>query len=554
MLYAELTVQETILFAAQMKLEAKDDAERLAAVNRLTDRFGLAEVRNSRIGDIEQRGISGGERKRVSIAEQLVSNPRLVFLDEPTTGLDAFTAMSLCERIKNYARQDRKTVLMTIHQPRLEIIKKFDRIALLAEGRVVFFGTVEEAIEHFARLGFACPPFENPADFFLDLLTVQSNSEENVRDPEIEAASRARIQYLIAACPAINISSQNTPPPLIDQSQIDREEGRGRERKKYVRPASTQFWLLLKRNFRIIARQWQQQCLDIAAILVVGLLISFVFFQLPLTFVGARSRLGLLFLIIVHVIFFVVAGLRAVFAMDRQVILKERYASMYHLSMAYFARFVSFLPVKLITFTVYAFLIYYIAGLSRGHSFANFIVFWATLMAIVFTSLCLGICIASFSTKVQQAQILSTVIVVIFVLFGGNLAVAGGVTWILRWIQYVSFIFYGYQALSQNSLKGLEFATNVGGKTGFVSGDAYLKTVSLDTLPVVAGALGVLGFGMLFLVLGYFILYWRTKPRMVISTRPSTLLTLPTLQKPENNNHLSNTEAAMAEREAENSE
>lgn len=499
-LYAELSVEETILFNAKMKLK-KNDVERQRAVNRIIDQFGLYDVRHSHIGDAETRGISGGERKRVSIAEQLVSDPRVVFLDEPTSGLDAFTAMSLCESIKRYASEDQKTVLLTIHQPRLNTLKKFNKILLLAEGYVVFFGSVDEAIEHFARLGYPCPNMENPADYFIDLLTVNRESAEQ------QTISKARIKSLIAARQTSTIPSVEVP--IYNPKS------------KYVRGHAVQFGLLLQRNFRITFRDWQQLLTETIAIMFVGVLISFVFFQLPLTFVGARSRIGLLFFIVVNMMFVIVNNLEAIFALDRQIIIKERYGNTYRLTMAYLARFLSLLPIKLVVFTVYAFMIYYITGLSRGYGFDNFIVFWAILMALVFAALSLGFAIASFATTVKQAQIIGTIVIVIFLLFGGNLAVAGGVTWILRWIQYTSPIFYAYDGLSQNSLNGIQFNnTNpVSGPIGLLNGKSYLKQISLAQLPVVADGLAVLGLGIVYFVLGYFLLYWRTMPHMIIKTK-----------------------------------
>ena len=155
--------------------------------------LGLAHIAKTKIGDNLHRGISGGERKRVSIGVELVSDPRLIFLDEPTSGLDAFTAHYIVESIKRLAEDEFRTILMTIHQPRANILQLFDKILLLSQGKTVFFGNLDDALAHFEKCGYECPRHDNPADFFLDTISIDN------RSPEAREESQARVDGLIAA-------------------------------------------------------------------------------------------------------------------------------------------------------------------------------------------------------------------------------------------------------------------------------------------------------------------------------------------------------------------
>jgi ABC-type multidrug transport system ATPase subunit len=145
-----------------------------------------------RIGDPQKGGISGGQRKRVSIAIELIANPDILFLDEPTSGLDSFSAFNICESLRDLAKTERKLVICSIHMPRETILNLFDNIILMSQGTIVWFGPADAAVTHFASLGFQCPPNTNPADFFLDIISVDK------RTPELELQSTSRFETLSA--------------------------------------------------------------------------------------------------------------------------------------------------------------------------------------------------------------------------------------------------------------------------------------------------------------------------------------------------------------------
>ena len=141
----------------------------------IIDMLKLRRVADSKIGDTMVRGISGGERRRVNIGVEVVTNPRILFLDEITTGLDGSNALTVIESLVEMARTRQLTIVMTIHQPRSDIFMLFDRLMLLAEGgHVAYFGPATNAIPYFEAAGFACDRFCNPSDFFcsVHLLTV----------------------------------------------------------------------------------------------------------------------------------------------------------------------------------------------------------------------------------------------------------------------------------------------------------------------------------------------------------------------------------------------
>lgn len=187
LMYGRLTVQETIQYAADFKLLKTITAgEKRAIVDTVIGLLGLERVRHSRVGDDLMRGVSGGERKRTAIGIELVTFPGLLFLDEPTTGLDSSTAQNLIETLKSLAQKTSMTIILTIHQPRASILPLFNHIIFMSQGRTVFNGTISACLAHIKSvLGVESPPNENPADFVMDLLTVKNG--------DVDAAGRVKI-------------------------------------------------------------------------------------------------------------------------------------------------------------------------------------------------------------------------------------------------------------------------------------------------------------------------------------------------------------------------
>lgn len=123
-----------------------------------------------------RRSISGGEKRRVSIACELVTSPSILFLDEPTSGLDAYNAFNVVESLVNLARTHKRTVVFTIHQPRSNIVALFDQLVLLASGKCVYSGEFAKCQGYFESIGQPCPPGFNIADY---LSTSRSSHTEN---------------------------------------------------------------------------------------------------------------------------------------------------------------------------------------------------------------------------------------------------------------------------------------------------------------------------------------------------------------------------------------
>ncbi len=193
--FSMLSVMETLDFASQLRLPAENTHTKTSAIEESIASMALLNVRNSAVGDpLGKRGISGGERKRLSVACELLSKPKLLIADEPTSGLDSYQALSVVQQIKR-AVVDRNIIgVTTLHQPRSSIFALIDDLLVLAPGgRVVYHGERDKLLSYLQKQGYPCPSNTNPAEHIIDLVSIDYTSSDAAAD------SVARIDRLTEA-------------------------------------------------------------------------------------------------------------------------------------------------------------------------------------------------------------------------------------------------------------------------------------------------------------------------------------------------------------------
>lgn len=169
-LFPNLSARETLWFVAELRLKKSISVcSKSVLIKQLLKQLDLSQVADTRIGQGDSSGgLSGGQKRRVTIAIELVTNPSLVFLDEPTSGLDAYGSLKVMKVLKSLA-DNSCTIICTIHQPRSDIFKLFNNLLLLKAGQTMYFGPAKDCITHFKSAGVSVDSTVNPADFILDL-------------------------------------------------------------------------------------------------------------------------------------------------------------------------------------------------------------------------------------------------------------------------------------------------------------------------------------------------------------------------------------------------
>jgi ABC-type multidrug transport system ATPase subunit len=277
-----LTVRETLQFAACLRLPtwmSKED--KIQRAETVLAKLGLNDCADTLVGSSLIKGISGGEKRRVSIATQILTDPQVLLLDEPTSGLDSFTASSIIEMLASLAKEGR-TIILTIHQPGSNLFQWFDNILILARGGFpVFSGKSVDMLPYFSTVGFQCSENTNPTDFALDLITI------NLEASQKEGLSRDKVEGLITEWQ----QRETFRPPAVSSSDISTAAELG-SFKRAMTPFGIAFPLLIKRSLVNFRRDSTVATARISQVLGYGVIISLFFAPVKTDYDSIQSRFG----------------------------------------------------------------------------------------------------------------------------------------------------------------------------------------------------------------------------------------------------------------------
>ncbi len=436
--FSELSVEETLQFAAQMRLP--DNIDRKEFVNQLLRRLSLNTTQSTRVGiPGSGSGISGGERKRLSLGCELISTPKLILCDEPTSGLDAFQALRVMQSLKKLANAGH-TIIISIHQPSSAVFETIDDIVLLSAGAVVYEGPREKAPSHFATYGHTVPPSCNPAEYYLDIISVDNTSDA------VASKCIDRIAKLVTG-----FSSTQNRSPIINKP---REGTISRTVATPSKGLFAQFSALLLRAFRQAKRDKKTNVSRFMSSFMSSLLFGSIFWKMGYTQSAVQDRLGLLQVCTINTAMSALVKTLNVFPKEATLVNRERVEGAYGVFPYFTSKLCAELPIAAAFPLVFSSFVYPMAGLSGGIGRISKFAGIVTLES--FAAASYGLVIGAAVPNTDVAVALGPATFVLQIVFGGLYITQGNVPKWAAWLPKVSIIKHTFEALCVNELRGLK--------------------------------------------------------------------------------------------------
>ncbi|XP_010265331.1 PREDICTED: ABC transporter G family member 21-like [Nelumbo nucifera] len=448
-LYPHLTVLETLTYAALLRLPNKlTREEKVEQAELVIAELGLMICRNSIVGGPLLRGVSGGERKRVSIGQEMLVNPSLLLLDEPTSGLDSTTAQRIVATLQGLARGGR-TVVTTIHQPSSRLFRSFDKVVVLSDGYPIYSGSAFRALDYFASIGYAPGAhLVNPADFLLDIANGVAPESKQGDQPDnygrsdhgdlnsikqrLISSYKKNLHSMVKA--ELGLTSQVSESLLAGTTSF-----RGSE-EQWMTSWWEQFKVLLSRGLKERKHE-SYSGLRIFQVISVSILSGLLWWHSDVSHI--QDQVGLLFFFSIFWGFFPMFNAIFTFPQERPMLIKERSSGMYRLSSYYFARIAGDLPMELVLPTIFVSVTYWMGGLRPSP--VNFLLTLLIILYNVLVSQGLGLALGAILMELKQATTLASVTMLVFLLASGYYI--QHIPAFIVWLKYTSFSHYCYKLL-----------------------------------------------------------------------------------------------------------
>lgn len=407
MLPHTMTVREVVEMAANLRLPPSISTQaKCERVEEAIKLLGLSKSANTMIGNVESKGISAGERKRASIAMEMLGKPALLFLDEPTSGLDSSTALSVIKQLKSLSSVG-TNIVVTIHQPSAKTFRMFDDLIVLAEGRIIYHGPVEGMLDYFAAQGFVCPPHTNPAEYlFMEILNYQ-----NMIDSE------AKLEKLVSFW---KLSSQFEELQLSMKS-IKGEDAALLPERLQESSRGTQLKFLLKRTLIGYKRDITLLTARFLQIIVASVVIGLMYYDIPgkKGFAQTQNRFTSLYFLCTNSVFTAISNAIVALASEKPIFTRE-YKNRYYSILPYFtSKLLLELPLGVVLTSINYSICYPLIGYRRewGSFFHHLLT--GELLALVGTAI--GFLLSALVPDLQAALSLMVTVIFPLVTFGGLL-------------------------------------------------------------------------------------------------------------------------------------
>lgn len=462
LLFPMLTVEETLMFAAEFRLpRTLSKSKKRHRVQALIDQLGLRNAAKTVIGDEGHRGVSGGERRRVSIGIDIIHDPIILFLDEPTSGLDSTSAFMVVKVLQRIA-QSGSIVIMTVHQPSYRILGLLDRLLFLSRGHTVYSGPPSNLPLFFAEFGNEIPENENRTEFALDRIRELEGSPGGTKSLvefnktwQTTKHTRTSIEagkYGFSLKEAISASISRGK--LVSGAATANSSPHSSTTTSLVPTFANPFWkemvVLSKRSFTNSRRMPELFGIRLGAVLVTGFILATMFWHLDNSPKGVQERLGFI-AFAMSTTFYTCADALPVFLQERYIFMRETAYNAYRRSSYVLSHSLVVLPSLIFLSFAFSATTFWAVGLDGGTTGFFF------YLLIIFASFWAGSSFVTFLSGVVPHVMLGYTIVVAilayFLLFSGFFINRDRIPDYWIWFHYISLVKYPYEAVLLNEFQ-----------------------------------------------------------------------------------------------------
>ncbi|KAM3377525.1 ABC transporter G family member 1 [Capsicum galapagoense] len=520
-LMATLTVKEAVYYSAELQLpNSMPKSEKKQIADMTMKEMGLQDAMETRIGGWSGKGISGGQKRRVSICLEILTRPKLLFLDEPTSGLDSAASYHVMKTVASQCHG--RTIIASIHQPSAEVFSLFHSLCLLSAGRTVYFGPASAAIEFFALSGYPCPTLQNPSDHFLK--TINSDFDQDMEEgPTRRKSTDEVINILIKSYNA----SDKYRAVQSQVAEICKQEGEVLEKRSHASFA-TQSLVLTRRSFVNMSRDIGYYWLRLAVYIVIAVGLGTIYYDVGFSIASIQARGSMLMFVATFITFMAIGGFSS-FVEELKVFQREKLNGHYGSGSFVIANTLSALPYLLLISLIPGAIAYFLTGLQYG--FEHFICFALVLFTCMMLVESLMMIVASIVPNFLMGLIAGAGIQGLMCLSGGFFRSPNDLPRIF-WkypLHYVAFHKYAYQGLFKNEFEGLKIHDEHNGKIQLINGEDILGDTWQMNVDYSKWVDIAILLGMLILYRLLFLLFVKTgetvKPaiRSVMSTSPKQI-------------------------------
>ncbi|AET41310.1 uncharacterized protein Ecym_8014 [Eremothecium cymbalariae DBVPG len=430
--------------------------------------YGLSHTKNTKVGNDFIRGVSGGERKRVSIAEVSICGSKFQCWDNATRGLDSATALEFVKALRVNADLTDSAGVVAIYQCSEEIYTLFDKVCILYEGRQIFFGSTKEAKQYFLDLGYICPPRQATADF----LTAITNPSERiineeflkaqkyvpVTPKEMEICWKQSDQYkrLLQEIDSYATNESEQGDLKLKQAHCARQSKSSRSSSPYISSFNQQVKYLTTRNIQRAKATMEITLFQIIGNIVMPLIIGSMFYKAmkPNDATTFYSRGAAMFYGLLFNAFSSLLEINALYEI-RPVTEKHKRYALYHPGAEALASIMSEIPIK-ITISVTFNLVYYFMVNFRRDA-GTFFFFYLIVMLSTFAMSHLFRCVGAATKTLPQAMIPASIILLILAMYVGFAVPKTKILGWSKWLFYINPLTHAFESLMINEFHGREF-------------------------------------------------------------------------------------------------